>query len=85
MVNRRNFLKLGAVTATAAVAGTGALVSAQPLDQGGRDYSPRTGKERQAIPTACWQCVSRCSAIGFVEDGRLVKMEPQPADRKSVV
>jgi thiosulfate reductase/polysulfide reductase chain A len=79
MVNRRNFLKLGAVTATAAVAGTGALVSAQPLDQGGRDYSPRTGKERQAIPTACWQCVSRCSAIGFVEDGRLVKMEPQPA------
>ncbi len=78
MVSRRNFLKLGAATATAAVAVPGALVTAQKLDQGGRDFSPRTGVEYQAIPSACWQCVSRCPMIGYVEDGRLVKIEPQP-------
>lgn len=78
MVTRRNFLNLGAASATAAVAGPGALVSARQLEQGGKDFSPRTGMERQAVPTACWQCVTRCATIGFVEDGRLVKMEPHP-------
>ncbi len=78
MVTRRNFLKLGAVTATAALAGQGALVSAREFEQGGKDFSPLTGNARAALPTACWQCVTRCPAIGYVEDGRLVKIEPQP-------
>jgi anaerobic selenocysteine-containing dehydrogenase len=46
--------------------------------QTGRDFSPKTGKERKAIPSACWQCVSRDSMIGFVEDGRIVKLEGHP-------
>jgi anaerobic selenocysteine-containing dehydrogenase len=46
--------------------------------QTGRDFSPKTGVERKAIPSACWQCVSRDSMIGFVEDGRLVKLEGHP-------
>jgi anaerobic selenocysteine-containing dehydrogenase len=79
MVTRRNLLKLGAASATVLVAGQGALVSAREFSSGGKDYSPLTGKERQAIPTACWQCVTRCPAIGYVENGRLVKIEPQPA------
>jgi len=81
MVSRRHFFKLGAVaaTATAAIAGTGALTRAEePRVKGGRDYSPATGKARKAIPSACWQCVSRCPIIGYVEDGRLVKVEGQP-------
>ena len=81
MVSRRNFLKLGAVaaTATASFAGSGALTSAkEPRTKGGRDYSPETGKARQAIPSTCWQCVSRCPIIGYVEEGRLVKVEGQP-------
>ena len=78
MVTRRNFLKLGAVSATAALAGQGALVAARELEPGGRDFSPLTGSERAALPTACWQCVTRCPAIGYVENGRLVKIEPQP-------
>ena len=81
MVSRRKFLKLGAVaaTATAAITGTGALTNAkEPRIQGGRDYSPATGKARKAIPSACWQCVSRCPIIGYVEDGKLVKVEGQP-------
>ncbi|MCH7485373.1 MAG: molybdopterin-dependent oxidoreductase [Proteobacteria bacterium] len=81
MVSRRNFLKLGAATAaaSAALAGAGALTRAKDLPiKGGKDFSPKTGKERAGIPTACWQCVTRCAAIGYVEDGRLVKMGGQP-------
>ncbi|NQV54588.1 MAG: molybdopterin-dependent oxidoreductase, partial [Rhodospirillales bacterium] len=79
MVSRRNFLKLGAVAASASVAGVPTLRAANsPKIMGGMDFSPKTGAKRTAVPTACWQCVTRCPAIGYVEDGRLVKMEPQP-------
>lgn len=43
-----------------------------------RDWSPATGAERTAVPTACWQCVVRDGAVGYVEDGRLVKLEGNP-------
>ena len=45
------------------------------LQWGGKDISPNTGKERKAIPSACWQCVTRDGIIAYVEDGRLVKCE----------
>jgi anaerobic selenocysteine-containing dehydrogenase len=32
----------------------------------------------QAIPSACWQCVSRDGIIGYVKNGRLVKIEGHP-------
>ena len=79
MASRRDFLKLGAATAGVALAGGSALSTAKNLPlTGGKDFSPRTGKERRAVPTACWQCVSRCPTIGYVEDGRLVKISGQP-------
>ncbi|MBT6405994.1 MAG: molybdopterin-dependent oxidoreductase, partial [Rhodospirillaceae bacterium] len=84
MVSRRNFLKLGAATATATLAGGVSLSSAKDLPvKGGKDFSPKTGRRmgfasRKAIPTSCWSCVTRCPAMGYVEDGRLVKMEGHP-------
>ncbi|GBE57212.1 dimethyl sulfoxide reductase DmsA precursor [bacterium BMS3Abin01] len=81
---RRNFLKLGmasgALLAAGEVIGCGqeSLTGTVSLEPGGKDFSPKTGAERTAIPTACWNCVTRCAAIGFVEDGRLVKMESNP-------
>ena len=80
MLNRRNFLQVGAAVPLAALAGEALVrqVSAGPVI-GGKDFSPSTGKERQAIPSACWQCVTRCPNISYVEDGRLVKIEGQPA------
>ncbi len=44
----------------------------------GKDYSPKTGQERQAIPSACWQCVARDGIVCFVEDGRLTHIEGNP-------
>ncbi len=79
MATRRDFLKLGAASVTVALAGGTALGTAKELPfKGGKDFSPRTGMARKAIPTACWQCVTRCPEIGYVEDGRLVKIGGQP-------
>ncbi|GMQ89776.1 MAG: thiosulfate reductase PhsA [Gammaproteobacteria bacterium] len=78
MTSRRDFLKLGAAAATVPVVGGTALSVAKAQFLKGKDFSYLTGQERQAIPTACWQCVTRCAAIGYVEDGRLVKIGPQP-------
>jgi anaerobic selenocysteine-containing dehydrogenase len=78
MTTRRDFLKLGAAAATVPVVGGAALSAAHAQFMKGKDFSYLTGQERQAVPTACWQCVTRCAAIGYVEDGRLVKIGPQP-------
>jgi anaerobic selenocysteine-containing dehydrogenase len=78
MTTRRNFLRLGAVSATAATAGGLAMPEARAvLAKGGKGFSSVTGKERLAVPSACWQCVSRCPVIGYVEDGRLAKISGQ--------
>ncbi len=47
------------------------------------DYSPVTGEERTAIPSACWQCVCRDGIICYVEDGRLAKIEGNPRAQKT--
>ena len=81
-LSRRNFMKLGMASGALLAAGEGlkgsALAGTVNLEMGGKDFSPVTGSERKAIPTACWSCVTRCAAMGFVEDGRLVKMESNP-------
>ncbi len=77
-ITRRNFIKLGTASSALAVAGLGtdtALAGSIKLDEAGRDFSFETGKERKAIPSACWQCVTRDGIIGYVEDDRLVKIE----------
>jgi len=79
MFDRRDFFKLGAAAAaTGTIAGNATITTSKELPfKGGKDFSPKTGIEREMIPTACWQCVTRCPVVGYVEDGRLVKMEPQ--------
>lgn len=79
MTTRRAFLTAG-TAAVGALATSRIALSAPPrhLVEGGRDYSRVTGLEREKKPSACWQCVSRCPNIGYVEDGRLVKIEGQP-------
>ena len=81
-ITRRDLIKLGAasaaVMATGKVGGSSALAGTVDLAAGGKDFSPETGAERKMIPSACWSCVTRDSLIGFVENGRLVKLEGQP-------
>jgi anaerobic selenocysteine-containing dehydrogenase len=81
-INRRNLFKLAvagaAVLAAEKATGSRALAGKIDFIEGGRDFSPETNVERKMIPSACWSCVTRDSMIGFVEDGRLVKLEGQP-------
>ena len=78
-LTRRSFMKLGIASSALLTAGEGlmfpTLAGAVKLKKGGKDFNFKTFAERTAIPTACWSCVTRCAAMGFVEDGRLVKME----------
>ncbi len=48
-----------------------------PLLKGNKDFSPDTYDERRAVPSACYQCVTRCPIIGYVENGKLEKISPQ--------
>ncbi len=81
-LTRRDLMKLGvasgALLATGGALKRKALAGSPKLAAGGKDFSPETGQERQMIPSACWNCVTRDSMIGFVEDGRLVKLEGHP-------
>jgi anaerobic selenocysteine-containing dehydrogenase len=81
-ITRRDLFKLAA--ASTAVLASGAAVTSRALAgtvdfaKGGKDFSPVTGAERQMIPSSCWSCVTRDAMVGFVEDGRLVKLEGHP-------
>ena len=81
-LNRRNFMTLAGASGAALATGVGkpkkALAGNVTFKNGGRDFSPVTGTERKAIPTACWGCVTRDAMIGYVEDGKLKKLEGHP-------
>ncbi|MBL6932782.1 MAG: molybdopterin-dependent oxidoreductase [Rhodospirillales bacterium] len=80
MVDRRNFLKLGMAAASAPFlnASPAAAEDEIPLKQGGEDYSHLSGNQHTAIPSICGQCPSKCAILGYVDEGRLVKIEGQP-------
>ncbi len=80
MVDRRNFLKLGAAAATMPLlpAGLAAAEEPQALKTGGEGYSHFSGNKLEAIPSICGQCPSHCAILGYLDDGRLVKIEGQP-------
>ncbi len=98
MLTRRKLLRLG--TAAAALSlGQRALAAGRPAARNGttlpftrhtdwvtagKDYSYLRGTEKEAIPSACWQCVSRCPIIGYVEEGKLTKIEGQPDSIRSL-
>jgi len=86
MVSRRNFLKFGALgmAGTPLALGTAAPARAEELQHGGQDFSYLSGTKRKAIPTACALCASRCAAIGYVENGYVVKVEGQPESQRTL-
>jgi anaerobic selenocysteine-containing dehydrogenase len=81
-ITRRDLFKLTAASAAVLAAGTAtaskALAGTVDFAKGGKDFSPETGAERQMIPSACWNCVTRDAMVGYVENDRLVKLEGHP-------
>ncbi len=76
-MTRRTFLKVSA-GATAAAVAVPKVLNAMENELGGKDFSPVTNAERQAIPLTCHVCNIQDGAIAFVENGRIVKLEGNP-------
>ncbi len=84
MINRRNFIKLGTVTAAAPLLLKKEEANAAELAKGGKDYSFLSGTERDHVATICALCASRCAALAFVENGYVVKVEGQPESERTM-
>jgi len=76
-MTRRTFLKVSA-GATAAAIAVPKVLNAMENELGGKDLSPVSLAERQAIPTNCHVCNIQDGAIAYVENGRIVKLEGNP-------
>jgi len=77
-IDRRNFMKLGAATATATAA-CPALVDAMELDLGGQDFHQiRTFHPRQRKPFLCTLCPWFDGGFTYSEDGEIKKAEGNP-------
>ena len=84
MINRRNFLKIGAITATGAkLLNREVQAKSTELQSGGKDYSYLSGTERDSVPTACSLCASRCAAVAYLDGDYVVKIEGQPDSRRT--
>jgi thiosulfate reductase / polysulfide reductase chain A len=74
-LSRRNFLKLsGATLATAGLASTGVKVAL--AQENGLTYDT-------IVPTLCEQCVWRCGVLAKIKDGKIHKLDGNPANAHS--
>lgn len=75
-IGRRGFLGLASgISAAGAV--SGCLVDGIPDDLLGQPIDYRRAK---ATPTICFGCTTHCSVIGWVQDGRVRKIDGNPLD-----
>ncbi|PIE72388.1 MAG: thiosulfate reductase, partial [Deltaproteobacteria bacterium] len=74
-VSRRKFLQ-GSVALSIVGASSGCLSF---------DNKPKKVKkgERKKVATLCEMCVNKCAAFAYVEDGKVVKLDPNPLFPKS--
>ena len=79
MINRRKFIKLGAAVATVPLlVRTAHAKATEILKKGGEAYSHFSGTKLSPVPSICGQCPSQCAIIGYMDEGRVVKIEGQP-------
>ena len=78
-MSRRTFTKACAL-ATAATAVSGGLATAHNLVHSDAAYAEG---EVQKVHTSCRACISNCGIIAHVQNGRVIKLEGDPADPMS--
>ncbi len=78
-MDRREFIKISTIGSSVI------FVQKENLAKAAVDEPVQTdGKiDRITLPSACWQCVSRCAIIGYVENNRLVKIDGNPNSRRN--
>lgn len=75
-ISRRKFLKLTGYTVGAAAA----VSSLSPVIKGAKKIINEKVKGIRTIPTYCDLCFWKCSAIAYLKDGELWKIEGHPKD-----
>jgi len=80
MVDRRNFLKLGVAAAGTQLLPISKVMAedSATLKHGGEDYSHLSGTLHEVVPSICGQCPSHCAILGYLDAGKLVKIEGNP-------
>lgn len=78
-LSRRRFLQISSATVT----GLAAVTSLSTITKGAKKIEEKTGrpvKGIQKIPTYCDLCFWKCSAVAYLKDGELWKIEGHPND-----
>jgi len=78
-LSRRRFLQISSATVT----GLAAVTSLSTITKGAKKIEEKTGKPVkgiQKIPTYCDLCFWKCSAVAYLKDGELWKIEGHPND-----
>jgi thiosulfate reductase/polysulfide reductase chain A len=78
-VSRRRFLKISSATVGLAASGSGCNRLASGPGAGGASLAAAE-RGLRTVPTFCDICFWKCGAIAYVQDGRLWKIEGNPAD-----
>ena len=85
-ISRRRFLK-GSAALTVLGGGTIGLTPLLGNEEGDHEaaavMTKTSTKEAKLVPTLCEMCVNKCAAIARVEDGVVVKLDPNPLFPKS--
>lgn len=74
-ITRRDFLKLGGITASVVAAGS---FLAPNVAKAAREHGLLDPNGDGYIPTMCEMCVWRCGVLAKVKDGKVVKLEGNP-------
>ena len=87
-ISRRELLQLGSGGLAGGWLTTGAVIGSEKSTDGSIDIETLLqGKidytKAVATPTICFGCTTHCGVIGWVQDGRVRKMEGNPLDPNS--
>ncbi len=80
-MDRREFVKIASIGS--AVIYQDKKLHAQESDKLKNQTSGSKNQSPYSVPSACWQCVSRCAIVGYVEKDRLVKIEGNPTSLRN--
>ncbi|MEW5985089.1 MAG: molybdopterin-dependent oxidoreductase [Chloroflexota bacterium] len=84
LVTRRNFLKMAGLAAAGVAAGQMGLFKVSPaVAADGVDHLPGPLSDA-VVPSLCEMCVWRCGLLAKVTDGRIVKLDGNPASSHSL-